>query len=168
MSLGSHQVAIGRSQSHITPRAIINALGGADTFDLDPAACVQQPWPCARQSFTEFDNGLIQTWRGRVWLNPPFDRRVVGQWVQRLADHGNGTLLTHARTEAQWFEPIWRSASAILFMANRICFYRPDGSRHPHNSGAPPLIAAFGAADLHRLRASGIPGTLVTSWEHQP
>lgn len=38
-------------------------------------------------------------------------------------------------------------------------------SAYQFNSGAPALLAAFGEADLKRLRASGIAGTLVTNWE---
>jgi len=35
MTLGSHQQTIGKSQDHLTPRWIIDALG---PFDLDPCA----------------------------------------------------------------------------------------------------------------------------------
>jgi hypothetical protein len=165
MSLGSHQATVGKSQSHITPKGIIDALGGAKSFDLDPCACTPQPWPCARKSYTERDDGLSRPWRGRIWLNPPFDRYRVAQWIQKLADHGTGTALLHARTEAQWFMPCWEKASGILFMSSRICFYKPDGSRHSANSGAPPLLVAFGRDDLLNLQMSGIPGVLVTSWD---
>jgi hypothetical protein len=89
----------------------------------------------------------------------------VGRWVARLAEHGCGTALLHARTEAGWFEPIWQHATAILFMADRIKFCRPDGTEQPANSGAPPILAAFGNEDLIRLRTSGIPGALVTAWQ---
>jgi hypothetical protein len=100
-----------------------------------------------------------------VWLNPPFDRYQVGAWIQRLADHGNGISLLHARTEAGWFEPIWRSAAAILFMADRIKFCRPDGSEQPANSGAPPVLVAFGAKAVARIERSKIAGALVTAWD---
>jgi len=162
MTLGSHQQCVGKTQTHCTPLWIIEALG---PFDLDPCAADPRPWDCAATKFTELDNGLAQVWRGRVWLNPPFNRYVVGRWVQRLADHGHGTALLHARTEAGWFSPIWRSASGILFLSDRIKFCRPDGTEQPANSGAPAVLAAFGSEDLARLRSSGIPGALVTRWQ---
>jgi hypothetical protein len=59
----------------------------------------------------------------------------------------------------------WLHASAILFMSERIKFCKPDGTEHPHNSGAPPVLVAFGEDDLSRLRGSGIAGFLVTEWE---
>jgi hypothetical protein len=161
MTLGSHQRAVGKSQVHLTPKWIIDELG---PFTTDPAAAPPpRPWDCAVLNFCE--GGLQRNWYGRVWLNPPFDRYSVGQWIQRLAEHGRGTALLHARTEAAWFEPIWRSASGILFMADRIKFCRCDGSEQPFNSGAPPVLVAFGGRDLTQLRVSGIAGTLVTRWE---
>jgi hypothetical protein len=161
MTLGSHQTTVGRSQIHITPKWIIDRLG---PFDLDPAAADPRPWDCATVNYTEIDDGLRQPWRGRIWLNPPFDRYEVGAWIRKLATHGCGTSLLHARTEAAWFEPIWESATAILFMADRIKFYRPEGSEQPANSGAPPVLIAFGDGDAKRLRDSGIAGSFVTNW----
>jgi hypothetical protein len=161
MTLGSHQQCVGKSQIHCTPRWILDALG---PFDLDPAAADPRPWDCAKCSYSEADDGLSHRWVGRVFLNPPFNRYEVGQWIERLAEHGCGTALLHARTEAGWFEPIWRSASGILFLADRIHFHRPDGSRQPANSGAPAVLVAFGEADLVRLQQSGIAGVLVTEW----
>jgi hypothetical protein len=164
MTLGSHQTAIGKSQVHITPKWILDPLG---SFDLDPAAADPRPWDCAAVNYTEADDGLRHPWRGRVWLNPPFDQYVVGKFIRRLAAHGRGTALLHARTETDWFLPIWQRASGILFLSNRIKFCKPDGSEQPFNSGAPPILVAFGEKDLAALRASGISGALVTRWHNQ-
>jgi hypothetical protein len=162
MTLGSHQTTIGKSQGHVTPKWIIDATG---PYDLDPCAADPRPWDCARKNYTEKDDGLSQAWHGRVWLNPPFHRYEVGSWISRLARHGCGTCLLHARVEAAWFQPLWESASGILFLASRIKFCHSDGSEQPYNSGAPALLAAFGEEDLARLRQSGIDGTLITQWE---
>ena len=162
MTLGSHQKTVGKSQIHITPKWIIDALG---PFTTDPCAANPRPWDCALRNYTE--NGLMLPWLGRVWLNPPFNRYEVATWVRRLADHGNGIALLHARTEARWFEPVWDAAAAILFMADRIKFCRPDGSEQPANSGAPAVLAAFGRDNVDFLRASRIPGALVTLWRVQ-
>ena len=96
MTLGSHQTSIGKTQVHITPRWIIEVLG---PFDLDPAAADPRPWDCAVVNYTERDDGLRQPWFGRAFLNPPFDRYVVPLWIRKLARHGCGTALLHARTE---------------------------------------------------------------------
>jgi hypothetical protein len=160
MTLGSHQKTIGDTQTWITPKWILDALG---EFDTDPCAADPRPWDCATLNLTQ--GGLNEHWPGRVWLNPPFHRYEVHLWVERLEMLGRGTALLHARTEAAWFEPVWRSAKAILFLADRIYFHYPDGRRAEANSGAPAILAAFGDADAEFLRKSGIAGNYVTTWE---
>ncbi len=162
MTLGSHQKTVGASQVHLTPLWIVRALG---PFDLDPCAASPRPWDCARENYTESMDGLSLPWRGRTFLNPPFDRYQVARWTKRLAEHGDGIALLHARTEAAWFDPLWDHAGGILFMADRIKFCRPDGSEQPANSGAPPVLVAFGESNVEALRRSGIPGRLATKWE---
>jgi len=163
MTLGSHQKTVGASQSWITPKWIIEALG---PFDLDPAAADPRPWDCADMNWTR--KGLEWTWEGRVFLNPPFDRYEVGKWIRKMADYGNGTALLHARTEAEWFEPVWEHAKSILFLADRLYFHYPDGRRAEANSGAPACLIAFGDRDAEILKASKIRGHLVTEWEAHP
>jgi DNA N-6-adenine-methyltransferase (Dam) len=164
MTLGSHQRTVGLSQDHISPKWMLDRLG---PFKFDPAAAVIRPWDCAEINWTT--NGLTREWP-RAWfgfLNPPFDRYIVGAWIRKAADHGNMIVLLHARTEAEWFEPVWEHASGILFLADRIHFHKPDGSRQPANSGAPPVLCAFGDEAVMRLHRCGIAGALVTRWHNQ-
>jgi DNA N-6-adenine-methyltransferase Dam len=169
MTLGSHQKTVGASQVHLTPRWIIEVLG---PFDLDPCAADPRPLDCAEVNLCEPDDGLRPLWAGRVWLNPPFDRYVVGRWIGRLAEHGRGTALLHARTETEWFRVCWERATAILFMVRRLTFVKPDGtpcttrSGERANSGAPPVLVAFGDYDAMRLRqfAAEHGGALVEGW----
>jgi hypothetical protein len=170
MTLGSHQRSVGVSQAHITPRWIIDALG---VFDTDPAAAYPRPWNCATVNYTEADDGLSRPWHGRVWLNPPFDRYHVGQWIQRLSDHGRGTALLHARTETGWFGTCWQSADRILFLSRRLIFLQANGqpcvtrNGETANSGAPPALVAFGEYDADRLTefAQRHGGALVNQWK---
>jgi hypothetical protein len=165
MTIGSHQRTIGRSQVHITPFRIIQVLG---PFDLDPCAADPRPWDCARINWTS--GSLEREWPKDlfIYLNPPFNQYVAGKFVACLAQHGHGILLLHARTETAWFEPVWKSASSILFLADRLHFHLPDGSRQPANSGAPLILAAFGDEAAQRLHRCGIAGALVTHWHNQP
>jgi hypothetical protein len=158
MTLGSHQRCVGKSQVHLTPKWLIDKLG---PFDLDPCAATDRPWDCAKRNYVEADDGLALPWEGLVWLNPPFDRYQVGKWIQKLADHGNGIALVHARTEAEWFRPIWQQGNAILFLSKRLKFCRIDGTEQPANSGAPPVLAAFGDLAVRRLQGSNISGALI-------
>lgn len=162
MTLGSHQKTVGDTQTWLTPRWILDSF---PPFDLDPCAADPRPWDCAKLSYAR--DGLTLPWVGRVWLNPPFDRYEVGKWIERLAGHeAGGIALLHARTEAAWFEPVWRHAVAILFLADRIYFHRQDGSRASANSGAPACLIEFGneRQDLWKCK---IPGYLVTEWSKQ-
>jgi hypothetical protein len=76
----------------------------------------------------------------------------------RLAEPGRGTALLHARTETEWFRICWQRATAILFMAKRLIFVKSDGTPcttrlgERANSGAPPVLVAFGDYDPVRLR----------------
>lgn len=161
MTLGSHQRTVGASQSHFTPRALVDALG---SFDLDPCAGDPRPWNCATTNWTAADDGLSRPWTGRVWCNPPFDRYAVGAWVAAMAAHQSEILLLHARTETAWFRPVWRSAHSILFLATRLHFCDSAGVPQAANSGAPLVLAAFSPYDTIRLQRSGIAGSLVTRW----
>jgi hypothetical protein len=172
MTLGSHQHTIGKSQVRITPRSILNPL---DVFDTDPCAADPRPWDCARHNITVEQNSLTMDWRafGRVWLNPPFDRRIVGEFIRRMCEHNHGIALIHVRTETEWFRPIWECASALRFLAGRYVFHNPDGSKakiekpeSKHygkvaNSGAPIALVAFGWSDADVLCLCGIEGHFV-------
>lgn len=163
--IGGHHQTKGKSDSWITPQPVIAALGGFASFNLDPCASTPQPWPCARHAFSMADNGLLQSWAGRVWLNPPYS--APAPWLARLGAHGQGTALIFARTETDAFARwVWAVASGILFLRGRLCFHRPDGSLPqrksasggPANSGAPSVLIAYGTDDLDRLAFCGLPG----------
>jgi hypothetical protein len=145
----------------ITPRHILSVLG---EFDLDPCACeLGQPWSTAKEMYhLPSQDGLLLPWHGRVWLNPPYGRETH-KWIERICLHRRGTLLIFARTETKTFQRIWRFADAILFIAKRVQFYRPDGTRGG-SSSAPSCLVAFGRMDAESLRDSGIGGALVHTW----
>lgn len=160
MTLGSHQRVVGKSQTHLTPPWLIAKLNEHVRFDLDPCAAPSpRPFTCAAHNWDQ--NGLGREWFGRVWLNPPFDRYQVDRWMQRMNAHGNGIALVHARCETDWFQPIWEGDNAILFLRKRIKFYDMCGVEQPANSGAPPVMIAWGADNEHALRNAGLGGWLV-------
>jgi hypothetical protein len=95
---------------HYTPRVILDAVAAClGAIDLDPCSDArEQPNVQAAQYFTRDDNGLVQTWRGRVYMNPPYGREIDA-WSAKLCEsyeHGDVTealALLPARTDTQWF-----------------------------------------------------------------
>lgn len=163
--MGGHHSAAMLKDEWLTPPEILAALG---EFDLDPCAPVTRPWEMAKAHYTVEDNGLLQPWLGRVWLNPPYGP-LARQWLNRLAAHGNGIALIFARTETDMFgDEIWDRADAVLFLHGRLYFHHVSGERAAANAGAPSVLAAYGQGNLEALRASGIAGRLVTQWESLP
>lgn len=154
--VGGHHRPIGLTDDWITPLPLIKALG---EFDLDPCACLTQPWRTAETMWTKHYDGLLRPWVGRVWLNPPYGRFTIGMWMERMALHNHGTALVFARCETEWFfTSVWPFASAIFFPRGRIRFYRPDGTVGGYTGGAPSCFIAYGKKDADSLKGSGIKG----------
>lgn len=157
--MGGHHAARPATVEWLTPPEIIAALG---PFDLDPCAPLVQPYATAARVFTAIDNGLIQPWDGRVWLNPPYSSAELGAWLGRMAEHDHGTALIFARTETEaFFRHVWERATALLFMRGRLNFHLPDGTRARANAGAPTVLCAYGMDDADVLAFAGIDGQFV-------
>lgn len=163
LGMGSHQSASMLKDEWLTPPGIIDALGGPFSFDLDPCASINRPWPTAREHYTIVDNGLMKPWHGRVWHNPPYGGpKIVGPWMRRMVDHGTGTTLIFARTETDlFFETVWKAAMALLFLRGRLHFHHADGTRADANAGAPSVLIAYGARDAEILQECSIPGQFI-------
>lgn len=161
-AMGGHQSARPISTTWLTPPPVIDGLGGADSFDLDPCAFEGSPIRTARAAICLPQDGLAVEWDGRVYLNPPYTSGEVDGWLAKLARHGRGTALIFARTETECFtREVWGKASGLLFLQGRLHFHHPDGTRAKANAGAPSVLCAYGADDLDRLAASPLAGSLV-------
>ncbi len=129
-----------------TPLHIVESLG---VFDLDPCANSFDRNRCAMRGYVFSDDGLMQSWSGRVWLNPPYGK-AAKLWLKKLANHGNGIALIPPRMGAIWFHDIvLESADAILFIKRRIPFINADS-----------CLVAFGADNVSALYSSGIDGSI--------
>jgi hypothetical protein len=157
--MSGHQRAYrGDSDTWLTPPGILEALG---PFDTDPCCPPSMPWGTATVMVTPEQDGLQHSWVGRVWLNPPYGPETDA-WLEKLAEHGNGTALIFARTETRaWHKHVWPKATAILFLEGRLHFHDIEGVRAKANAGAPSALVAYGVADALRLAASSLPGKFV-------
>lgn len=146
----------------LTPPEIVRALG---PFDLDPCSPLVRPWDTAAKHYTREDNGLMQPWEGRVWLNPPYGNDTV-KWMRRLANHGNGIALIFARTETKVFFPwVWDHATGLLWLYGRISFYTKEG-RRGGTAGAPSVLIAYGQENATRLQTCGLTGHFTSNQTH--
>lgn len=178
-AIGGHHSPQPASYDWLTPPFVLEALG---PFDCDPACPPDMPWRTAAVMFTPREDGLAQDWRGVTWLNPPYGQEdVQGPWLRRLVAHGNGFALVFARTETKlFFECVWRSATALLFLEGRLHFHfgapwtgkagrrYAIGERAPHNGGAPSVVIAYGKACAARLLACELAGRYVLLAEAAP
>nr|WP_255599547.1 phage N-6-adenine-methyltransferase [Afifella sp. IM 167] len=149
----------------MTPPHVLAALG---PFDLDPCAAPEpRPWPTATHHFVEAPgedgDGLAREWFGRVFLNPPYARSVIGNWMAKMAAHGRGggrgIALVFARTDTAWFQrDVFGGADAALFLEGRLYFHHPDGRRARANAGAASVLAAYGRNDADLLACCGLAG----------
>ena len=142
---GSHK---GVTNTWYTPKYILDSLG---EFDLDPCSNSTRPFNTARYhvSHDKGVDGLDREWFGRVWCNPPYGK-FTGEWLSRLAEHGNGVALVFSRTETRWAQEALERADAVNFIKGRIAFGREDGERGgTANNGS--MLLAYGKANVESL-----------------
>jgi phage N-6-adenine-methyltransferase len=112
-----------------TPPDLFAQLDAKYHFNLDAAATAENA-KCARY-FTHADDGLLQTWTGRVWLNPPYGMDAA-KWLHKAylsARDGTAEVvvcLVPARTDLKWWHQ-WAAKGEIEYLAGRLRFVGPEG-----------------------------------------
>ena len=106
-------------------------------------------WPCTKLG------------GGRIWLNPPYSKPLIWQFVEKLAEHGNGIALLFNRCDSNKFQDIiFTKATGMMFLRNRIKFFRPDGTRGD-SPGCGSVLIAFGRENAEILRNCSLQGKYV-------
>lgn len=108
------------------------AMGG---IDLDPATSdIANRTVDAIAIFTAEDDGLKQTWHGRVWMNPPYAQPMISEFADAVSDKYDASeieqacVLVNNATETAWFQRMVASASAVCFPRGRVRFLNPAGA----------------------------------------
>lgn len=127
------------------------ARAGVEAWDLDVAACEEAH--LAPRYFAKADDGLVQSWAGRVWCNPPFsdiEPWVAKAWKESAHCPAIVMLLPASRTEQKWFQELvepyrdgrgWSVPEVGLtthFLPGRTRFGHPS-NREGVGVGSPPF-----------------------------
>lgn len=157
------------SDRWLSPPDLIQELG---PFDLDPCCEPWMPWRTATlmlslapgpdsikpgdpectpgfASSKIVKNGITEPWSGRVWMNHPYSCGLP--WVEKFTTHHNGIALTAAKSlDTAWGQLLLQNCSAVLFLAGRILFHYPDGSKST-GKWLPNALWAFGENNVQSL-----------------
>jgi hypothetical protein len=120
-----------------TPKEYITAATAVmGEIDLDPASAIPaNKVVCAKTFHIAEDNGLTKSWRGRVWMNPPYAAKLISKFCDKLVEHFvsgdviEAIVLVNNATETRWFKKLMSCASAVMFPKSRIKFWSYDGRK---------------------------------------
>ena len=144
------KVATKSSDEYYTPKWIFDAIG----LDFDLDVCAPQEGPLhtpAAKWYSAADDGLVQPWFGRVWMNPPYSNPTP--WIDRWLDHGNGMCLVPL-TKSMWSKNLWAADTVVMQTPPQMRFVTGDGKEASIVWAT--FIWAIGEECKEALRNSGI------------
>ena len=120
---------------------------------LDAAASIRNTK--AQKYFTEDDDSLKQTWFGNVWLNPPFGKVLLPQFLDKCTEQikaGNADsifVLIPARTDTKWFhEKVIPNARYVYLIKGRFNFDSPYAAEGA-NALFPSMLVIYKAGQQY-------------------
>ena len=115
-------------------------------IDLDPCSNSHKfPNVPAVKHYTAEDNGLVQPWEGRIFLNPPFGH-CVERWFSKLYQERSTGRTTEAivlwksATETAAWKTLTAISCRVCFPSARIRFAGPAGDSGPGPTFSPALF----------------------------
>lgn len=121
---------------YYTPSEIVEmareVMGG---IDLDPFSSEKaNKIVKALSFFTEQIDGLLnRIWRGRIWMNHPFGRKMNKLAIEKLVNQyemgyvEQACCITFAATSEAWFRPLLKYPQCYIH--GRTNYYLPDGTK---------------------------------------
>lgn len=125
----------GENEWYTPEKYITLARSIMGSIDTDPATSeIANRTVQAETIYTAEDDGRTQTWRGRVWMNPPYAQPLMGEFAEAVAakyesgEIEQACILVNNATETKWFQRMLSVASAVCFPKSRIKFLDPQGN----------------------------------------
>jgi phage N-6-adenine-methyltransferase len=111
-------------------------------IDLDPfSSSIANKSIGAKRFFDSKTDAFKQTWfqdQGRVFMNPPYGRKIIDKSIDLFLSNVDNESITQAivlvnnATETKWFQSLLKKSNALCFPDRRIAFENDDGK---HISG---------------------------------
>lgn len=147
------------SDSWYTPTWLIEAardvMGG---IGLDPASCARANKTVkASHFYTKEDDALTKDWRGNVWLNPPYSKPLIDQFVNHLIQEWDSGLvpqvciLTRNATETKWCQSLLRRCDRFCLLDKRVSFWCPGKPIGTDKSGHIVFYFGGNTDDFERI-----------------
>ena len=116
------------SEDWETPADLFAELNEIFHFDLD--ACAAPGNAKCPQYFTEAQDALQQDWRGTVWMNPPYGRRI-GAFMKKAYEESVAgatvVCLVPSRTDTEWWHR-YAKRGHIILLRGRLRFAGAESS----------------------------------------
>lgn len=152
-----HEQCTGATDEWYTPPHVFKALGCSFDMDVASPGAAVTPWIPAKRFISA--GSLEREWEGFVWMNPPFGgRNGLVPWLEKFFKHDCGIALVPDRTSAPWWQTFVHQADAVLFVAPKLKFIRPNGKPGRSPAQGTCLLALDGEAidGLNNARAQGL------------
>jgi len=153
MTLKIEATSVDSNEEWETPDDFFKKLDEVFHFTLDPCATPENT-KVPFSYYTREDDGLSKDWKGhRVFVNPPYSRKVIKDWVKKCCIEGQKkdtvvVMLLPAYTDNRWFHDyIAKYANWLLFVRGRLGFknpYKPNASKPAYAS----MVAVIGMEDI--------------------
>lgn len=161
------------STEHYTPQYILDAvIACMGAIDLDPASNSREiPNVPAARHYTTQDNGLVQPWDGRVFLNPPFGPGVE-RWFSKLYQEraagrtAEAIVLWKSATETSAWKTLTAISCRVCFPSARIRFVGPTGNESGPTF-SPALFYVGQRPERFERAFAGIGAVWVVPWQNE-
>jgi hypothetical protein len=121
------------SDENYTDPEIINMVREIfnNNISCDPASCEFANIIIKAEKFYTFEsNGLVNEWKGNIFLNPPFS--MTTKFIDKLIIEFNKNnvkqfiVLVNSYTDPKWFHKMSLISQYVCFTKGRLEFYRKD------------------------------------------